>query len=353
MKIVIVSDAWYPQVNGVVRTLERTVSELNTMGHETHVVSPQPFYTVPCPTYPEIRLSLTTATAVGGEIAKHNPDHIHIATEATLGRAARSYCQSNGRPFTTSYHTRFPEYLSARFPIPISWTYAYLRNFHNSGNGCMVATPSLRHNLAAQGFTKLVPWTRGVDSELFHPDKRVDLGFEGPVQLYVGRVAVEKNIEAFLETSVGGTKVVVGDGPARDELEAKYPDVKFVGTKFGDELARYYASADVFVFPSKTDTFGIVMLEALASGVPVAGYPVMGPVDVIGHDKTVGRLSENLGEAIEQALRCDPAVCRSFAEERSWRTVAEMFLENVEAIYKIKEPRVKRDAMVSLSSERV
>ena len=251
MKIVIVTDAWYPQVNGVVRTLERTVSELNAMGHETHVVSPQPFHTIPCPTYPEIRLSLTTAVGVGGEIEKHNPDHVHIATEATLGAAARSYCQSNGRPFTTSYHTRFPEYVNARFPIPISWTYAYLRNFHNSGNGCMVATPSLRRDLARQGFTKLVSWTRGVDSDLYHPDKRTDLGFEGPVQLYVGRVAVEKNIEAFLETTVDGTKVVVGDGPARDELEAKYPAVKFVGAKFGDELARYYCL--LYTSPSPRD----------------------------------------------------------------------------------------------------
>ena len=350
MKIVIVTDAWYPQVNGVVRTLERTVSELNAMGHETHVVSPQLFYTVPCPTYPEIRLSLATAAVVGGEIEKHNPDHVHIATEATLGAAARSYCQSSGRAFTTSYHTRFPEYVNARFPIPISWTYAYLRNFHNSGNGCMVATPSLRRDLAVQGFTKLVPWTRGVDSELYHPDKRVDLGFEGPIQLYVGRVAVEKNIEAFLKADVDGTKIVVGDGPARDELETKYPDVKFVGVKFGDELSRYYASADVFVFPSKTDTFGIVMLEALASGVPVAAYPVMGPVDVIGQNKTIGCLSENLGEATRQALLCDRTACRRFAEERSWRVVAEMFLENIKAVCAVKDPRVKDRIKVSLSS---
>lgn len=350
MKIVIVSDAWYPQVNGVVRTLERTIGELTALGHEIHVVSPQPFYTIPCPTYPEIRLSLTTAAGVGGEIEKHNPDHIHIATEATLGMAARFYCQSNGRLFTTSYHTRFPEYVNARFPIPISWTYAYLRNFHNSGSGCMVATPSLRRDLAAQGFTKLVPWARGVDSALYHPDKRTDLGLDAPIQLYVGRVAVEKNIEAFLETNVEGTKIVVGDGPARAELETKYPEVRFVGAKFGDELARYYASADVFVFPSETDTFGIVMLEALASGVPVAGYPVMGPIDVIGHDKSVGCLSVNLDEAIEQALLCDRSACRRFAEKLSWRSVAEMFLENVEAVYAVKEPEVKHDTKVSLSS---
>lgn len=348
MKIVIVTDAWYPQVNGVVRTLERTVSELNAMGHETHVVSPQPFYTIPCPTYPEIRLSLTTAAGVGGEIASHDPDHVHIATEATLGMAARFYCQSNERPFTTSYHTRFPEYVNARFPVPISWTYAYLRNFHNSGHGCMVATQSLRHDLARQGFTKLVPWTRGVDSALYHPSKRADLGLDGPVQLFVGRVAVEKNIEAFLETKVRGTKIVVGDGPARSALENKYPNVKFVGTKFGDELARYYASADVFVFPSKTDTFGIVMLEALASGVPVAGYPVMGPVDVIGHDKNVGCLSENLDEAIEKALLCDRVSCRRFAEKQSWRSVAEMFLKNIEAVYDTSQFSMKHNAKVSL-----
>lgn len=349
MKIVIVSDAWHPQINGVVRTLERTIEELRGMGHEVAMVSPEPFYTIPCPTYPEIRLSLTTSSAVGAEIEKHNPDHVHIATEATLGAAARTYCQAHKCVFTTSYHTRFPEYLNARFPIPISWTYAYLRRFHNSGNGCMVATPTLNRDLTSHGFTKLVPWTRGVDSDLYHPAKRDDLGFEGPIQLYVGRVAVEKNIEAFLETKIDGTKVIVGDGPARLDLEKKYPDAKFVGAKFGEDLARYYASADVFVFPSKTDTFGIVMLEALASGVPVAAYPVMGPIDVIGDNSQVGVLLDDLNAAIEGALKCDRDACRQFGESRSWRAVAQMFLDNVHAAYESRDDDTAVEAKASLS----
>lgn len=329
MKLVIVTDAWHPQVNGVVRTLDRTRQELIAMGHDVAIVSPELFFTVPCPTYPEIRLSLASGSAIAAEIEKHAPDHIHIATEATLGMAARRYCLAKRRCFTTSYHTRFPEYVSARFPIPARWTYAYLRSFHNSGNGCMVATESLRNELAGHGFNNLQNWTRGVDAAHFRPDRRKDLGFEGPVQLYVGRVAIEKNIEAFLKTGVPGTKIIVGDGPALSQLSQRFPEAKFLGAKFGDELADIYASSDVFVFPSRTDTFGIVLLEALASGVPVAAYPVTGPLDIVGDREDVGILSDDLETAIRGALHADRDACRAFAEARSWRKTAEVFFDNI------------------------
>lgn len=331
MKLVIVTDAWHPQVNGVVRTLDRTRQELSQLGHRVEIVSPQSFLTVPCPTYPEIRLSLASRYKVAGEIEKHAPDHIHIATEAMLGMAARRYCLSKGLFFTTSYHTRFPEYVNARFPIPVAWTYAYLRRFHNAGAGCMVATESLRLNLERWGFQNLMPWSRGVDADFFDPARRKEsiLPYERPVQLYVGRVAVEKNLEAFLSLETPGTKVVVGDGPARAELAARFPEARFLGTREGDALADIYASADVFVFPSKTDTYGIVLLEALASGIPVAAYPVMGPADVVGGEPGVGVLSEDLGEAVMAALQCDRHLCRRFARNRSWRKTAELFMDNI------------------------
>lgn len=329
MKLVIVTDAWHPQVNGVVRTLERTRQELLKLGHEVSIVSPQSFFTFPCPTYPEIRLSLTTTRSVAVEIEKQAPDHIHIATEAMLGMAARRYCLSKKIDFTTSYHTRFPEYVNARAPIPPSWMYAYLRRFHNSGKGCMVATKTLERDLAAQGFQNLRSWSRGVDADFFNPNRCMDLGFKRPIQLYVGRVAVEKNIEAFLKTDVPGTKVIVGDGPARQGLAQRFPDAQFLGVKNGEELADIYAAADVFVFPSKTDTFGIVLLEALASGVPVAAYPVMGPVDVVGGNHDVGILNNDLDEAIRGALKCDKKACRNFALQRSWAKTASLFIDNI------------------------
>lgn len=330
MKLIIVTDAWHPQVNGVVKTLERTRQELLKLGHEVAIVSPQSFATFPCPTYPEIRLPVATRYGLALEIEKYQPDHIHIATEAMLGMAARRYCLSKGLNFTTSYHTRFPEYVNARLPIPVAWTYAYLRRFHNSGIGCMVATKTLELDLAGQGFQNLRRWSRGVDADFFRPEQRKNLGFKGPVQLYVGRVAVEKNIEAFLQTDLPGTKVVVGDGPARVDLANRFPDAKFLGVKVGEELAEIYASADVFVFPSKTDTFGIVLLEALASGVPVAAYPVMGPIDVVGGHRDVAVLSDDLSESMRGALECDRTACRNFALERSWGKTAELFIENIE-----------------------
>lgn len=329
MKLVIVTDAWHPQVNGVVRTLERTRVELVKLGHQVEIISPDMFFTVPLPTYPEIRVSITTTSAVAAKIESLDVEHIHIATEATLGHAAKRYCINKKRPFTTSYHTRFPEYVTARLPIPITWTYSYLRSFHNAGAGCLVATQSLQRELAEQGFENLRMWSRGVDAKLYNPAKREDLNYPGPIQLYVGRVAVEKNIEAFLQTKVPGTKIVVGDGPSRHDLEKRYPEAVFLGKKMGEELAQIYASADVFVFPSKTDTFGIVMLEALASGLPVAGYPVMGPVDVIGENTAIGALDDNLDLAIERALRCKRKACRDYAESCSWEATAQLFMDQI------------------------
>nr|WP_321460039.1 glycosyltransferase family 1 protein [uncultured Cohaesibacter sp.] len=326
--LLIVTDAWHPQVNGVVRSLDRLGQELRQKGMEVHYLTPLDFKTVPCPTYPEIRLSLTMGRGVAKKINEINPDYVHISTEGPLGFWARRYCRQRGKAFTTSYHTRFPEYLAARFPVPLSLSYAALRWFHNPGSCCMVATPSLKRDLDARGFFNLRYWGRGVDLELFYPRAEKKLDYPGPLMLYVGRVAVEKNIEAFLEMNVEGTKIVVGDGPQRAELEGRYPDVKFLGLKEGQDLAEIYASCDVFVFPSKTDTFGIVLLEALASGLPVAAYPVMGPLDVIG-DSGVGCLKEDLAEAVTEALKIDPQTCLAYAQGYSWEASANQFLSNI------------------------
>lgn len=328
--LLIVTDAWHPQVNGVVRSLDRLGRELTAMGQEVHYLTPQSFKTLPCPTYPEIRLSLTMGKSVATQIDAIKPDNIHISTEGPLGFWARRYCLARGLAFSTSYHTRFPEYLAARFPVPTRWSYAGLRWFHNAAGACMVATPSLYKDLDERGFSNLCYWGRGVDLELFHPRTEKVLDFPGPLLLYVGRVAVEKNITAFLELDVPGTKIVVGDGPQRAQLEADYSEVQFLGLREGEELAQIYASCDLFVFPSRTDTFGIVLLEALASGLPVAAYPVMGPKDVIG-DSGVGVLDEDLGRAVRQALEIDPKLCLDFAARHSWRASAEQFFGNIVA----------------------
>src|SRR5262249_12524367 len=285
-RILLVTDAWRPQVNGVVRTLERLAENLPAVGAEAEFLTPQGFRSVPLPTYPDIRLALTTPWEIGKRMAAAHDDHVHIVTEGPLGTLARRVQLKEGKPFTTSYHTRFPEYLRARMPVPEALTYAWLRRFHNAAAATLVATPSLAAELAAKGFTKLRPWTRGVDTELFNPVRRDDLGLPKPIFLYVGRVAVEKNIGAFLGLDLPGSKVVVGDGPAMAQLKARHPDAHFLGEHIGLDLARIYASSDVFVFPSRTDTFGIVLLEALASGLPVAAYPVTGRVDIVGDGTT-------------------------------------------------------------------
>jgi glycosyltransferase involved in cell wall biosynthesis len=328
VRILLVTDAWAPQVNGVVRTLQTVSRELERLGHTVRAVTPSEFRTIPCPTYPEIRLALFPRRRLAAILDGFDPDAIHIATEGPLGQVARRLCLKRGLPFTTSYHTRFPDYVHARFRVPRGWTFALMRRFHAAAKGVMVAAPSLRRELTEHGFVNVVPWSRGVDTETFRPGPRDALDGARPIHLYVGRVAVEKNIEAFLSLPLPGTKHVVGDGPLLETLKRKYPDVRFAGARFGTELARSYASADVFVFPSRTDTFGLVMLEALACGVPVAAYPVSGPLDVV--DGTgVGVLDEDLGRAVEGARRIPPDVCRAHALAHSWEACARQFLTNL------------------------
>jgi glycosyltransferase involved in cell wall biosynthesis len=328
MRVQIFTDAWHPQVNGVVRTLTMMGSELSAMGHEVNFVTPADFRTIPCPTYPEIRLALGAGRAVAARIETFRPEAIHIATEGPIGFAARRYCVKRKIPFSTAFHTRFPEYIHARIRFPVRWSYAMVRWFHKPAMRVMVPTESVRADLEARGFTNLAMWTRGVDLELFHPRPKSFLKNKRPILLYVGRVAVEKSIGDFLDLQVEGSKVVVGDGPDLEKKRARYPQVDFVGVKHGEELAAYYAAADVFVFPSRTDTFGNVMLESLASGVPVAAYPVIGPRDVI-NGYPVGCLNEDLNVAVRSALQISPQACRAFAEERSWQVSAEQFLANL------------------------
>ncbi|MCJ8054230.1 glycosyltransferase family 1 protein [Shinella curvata] len=324
--ILVVTDAWRPQLNGVVHTLEELARSMAEEGIEVIFLTPEKFATVPLPSYPEIRLALTSKRQVMAEIEAIAPDYIHIATEGPLGMAARRACLQRRLPFTTAYHTRFPEFISARLPIPESWSYWWLRRFHNSGQGMMVATKSLGAEMAARGFTRIKRWSRGVDTKQFDPAKRRDLGLPRPIFLNVGRVAVEKNLPAFLALDLPGSKVVVGDGPDLAMLRQRYPDVHFLGRKTGEDLASIYASADVFVFPSRTDTFGNVMLEALASGVPVAAFPVTAPRDVLGD---AGALSEDLREAALAALEIPKEVALGRAATYSWRACALEFLGNL------------------------
>jgi glycosyltransferase involved in cell wall biosynthesis len=331
MRILVSTDAWTPQVNGVVRTLETTAIELQRLGHEVRFVTPEGFRTVPMPTYPEIKLALFAKRAVGRVIDQFKPDKIHISTEGPLGLAMRRCCLDRNLPFTTSFHTRFPEYIRARFGLPTGLSYAGLRWFHGPATAVMVATPTLKRDLSARGFRNLRLWSRGVDVDRYKPGQKDWLDLPRPVFLYVGRIAVEKSIEDFLKLDLPGSKLVVGDGPQLQELRTRYPVVRFAGPKFGSELARYYSASDVFVFPSRTDTFGLVVLEALASGLPVAAYPVQGPSDIIGDNAEVGILSENLGDAALRALTLNPLHCRQFAANFSWRMCTEQFLANLDA----------------------
>ncbi len=329
MKIAVVTDAWHPQVNGVVRTLGQTADHLTQLGHDVRFITPQEFRTYPCPTYPSIRLAVWPKRGVRRALLGFRPQAVHIATEGPLGHAARALCLRGSVPFTTSYHTQFPEYVRARFPLPIEWSYAYLRRYHSAAARTMVATPSMRRRLEERGFRNLAIWARGVDSTLFQPGPKSLLAGPRPIAMYMGRVAVEKNIEAFLNLDLPGTKYVVGDGPDLEQLRSRYRDVRFVGQKIGQELAAHLAAADVFVFPSLTDTFGLVLLEAMACGVPVAAYPVTGPIDVVQDGKT-GVLHEDLQRAVLGALKLDPADCVAYARQHSWRNWTERFVSLLE-----------------------
>jgi glycosyltransferase involved in cell wall biosynthesis len=346
MRILIATDAWRPQINGVVHSLEQMSVAARSQGVEIYFLTPQGFRTVPMPTYPEVKLALASWGAVARRIEAVQPDHIHIATEGPIGFAARHYCKTRGRIFTTSYHTRFPEYVAQRVPIPERWTYAALRRFHAPAATVMVPTPSIRDELTGRGFTRVKVWSRGVDHLTFRPRTTSVLDFPRPIFLCVGRVAVEKNLGALLSLNLPGSTVIVGDGPARAALERKYPHAHFLGSRSGEALAQAYASADVFVFPSRTDTFGIVLVEALASGLPVAAYPVAGPLDVIG-DSSAGVLSEDLGAACLAALQIPRAVAREHSLQFTWAESARQFLDNIE---QSREPRAVRAKELALLS---
>ena len=337
MRLLLATDAWEPQVNGVVRTLTRVVAELRDMGDSVEIISPDQFPNFPLPTYPEIKLAVGAYEKVQEKFKSFEPEAIHIATEGPIGLAARRICLEWKLPFTTSYHTRFPEYISARLPLPLAAGYAYMKWFHKPSGRLMVATPTLRDELARHGFRNLSQWSRGVDTEIFRPERRNDpdvcKDLARPIWLNVGRVAVEKNIEAFVKLDLPGTKVVVGDGPQREELAAKHPEVVFAGARFGDELAAYFASADVFVFPSLTDTFGLVLLEAMASGTPVAAFSAPGPVDLIpgsGAGVVAPGQTAGLKDAALACLKLDREAVRAFAEQFSWRACAEEFRRNLQ-----------------------
>jgi glycosyltransferase involved in cell wall biosynthesis len=325
MRILVATDAWHPQVNGVVQTLTVTAEAAKALGVDISFLTPQSFRTFAMPSYRDVRVALPRSAKIARLIAEARSDNIHIATEGPIGLAVRRYCRKRGLPFTTSFHTRFPEYVSARLPVPESWIWSALRRFHGASQAVMVATPALASELCARGFRNVALWPRGVDAKHFHP-RAVDLGLPRPIFLCVGRVAVEKNLEAFLDLDLPGTKVIVGDGPARMALARKYPQAVFLGARQGEALAEAYAAADVFVFPSKTDTFGLVLLEALASGLPVAAFPVTGPRDVIG-TAPVGALNDDLRAACLSALEISPQACLEFAARHTWEASARTFVE--------------------------
>jgi glycosyltransferase involved in cell wall biosynthesis len=325
MRVLVATDAWRPQVNGVVRTLNSLQRATAKLGVTVEFLSPDGFPSFPVPTYPGLRLAIPSRRGIAKRVEAAQPDAIHIATEGPIGFAVRAYCRRVNRPFTTSYTTRFPEYISARSPIPASWIYGILRRFHAAATVTMVATPSLKTELGERGFTNLGMWTRGVDVDLFRPDRAIALDFPRPIFMSMGRVAVEKNLEAFLSLDLPGTKVIVGTGPQEAELKRKFPETKFLGMLDNGILASHLAAADVFVFPSLTDTFGIVQLEALASGVPIAAFPVTGPKDVVA-DHPIGVLNDDLRTACLEALKLSREDCRAFALNYSWENSARQFI---------------------------
>lgn len=332
MRIAILTDAWFPQVNGVVRTLNTTIGILEQQGHEVLCIHPEMFRSVPMPTYPDIPLVLFPWRGVKRRLDAFQPEAVHLATEGSIGWAGRRYCLKRSLPYTTAYHTRFPEYVRLRAPIPLTWSYGVMKRFHGPAIRTMVATRSMYDSLTEHGFSHLVYWSRGVDLQRFRPrDQDMYPDLPRPVMVHLGRVAVEKNIQAFLALDLPGSKVVIGDGPARKELQQRFPDAHFLGYRDNGDLARHLSSADLLVFPSLTDTFGLVMLEAMASGVPVAAYPVEGPVDLVRNGEN-GWVDQDLGVAVRQALGVDRAACRRFAEGYSWEACTRQFLENLQPL---------------------
>ena len=325
MRIALATDAWHPQINGVVRTLEAVGREITALGHECLYVTPQGFRTIPCPGYSAIRLACWPFGGISRQLDVFRPQAVHIATEGPVGLAARRWCRTRGMSFTTSYHTQFPEYLRLRVPIPTAVSYAVLRRFHAPASRTLVPSETQRQRLCRHGFEHVHVWSRGVDTRLFHPRDKGFLGLPRPISIYVGRVAVEKNLPAFLDLDLPGTKLIVGDGPDLKPMQARYPDAVFTGFMEGEKLARHLAAADVFVFPSRTDTFGLVLLEAMACGVPVAAFPVTGPIDVVRNGLT-GVLDDDLREAVLAAMQLEGDACIEYARTHSWRCCAEDFL---------------------------
>ena len=334
MRVLIATDAWRPQVNGVVRTIENVAEQLEIAGGEVRLLTPEGRRTVALPSYPEIRLAWLSQKEIADAMADFGPDHVHVSTEGPIGLAVRRWCVRRGLPFTTGYHTRFPEYLAARFRIlGALWSaYTALRRFHRPSRGVMVPTPSMALELEERGFKEVKTWTRGVDHARFRPlPGGQSASLPGPRLVYVGRLSMEKNIEAFLDAETPGSKVVIGDGPDRKALETRYPEAHFTGYLFGDDLAREISGCDVFVFPSRSDTFGLVMIEAMACGLPVAAYPAPGPVDVVEHGVS-GWLDEDLSVAIENALSLDPASAIARAREYTWAESARQFADSLAPI---------------------
>ncbi len=341
MRIAMVTDAWKPQTNGVVTTLQRTVGQLQKLGADVRLLTPEGLRTVPCPTYPEIRLTLFPHAAVSQWLEEWMPDALHIATEGPLGWAARAYAIARGCSFTTSYHTQFPQYISARLPIPEALVYGYLRRFHGRASRVMVATEDMRRPLRGRGFRRVVAWTRGVDTDLFVPRQVPKTLAARPTLIYVGRVAVEKSVEELCKLDLDARKVIVGGGPQLAELRRRYPEVEFRGYLYGAQLAAAYAEADCFVFPSRTDTFGLVLLEAMACGLPVAAYPVTGPIDVVREGLT-GCLRSDLRAAVLGALGLDRAACRAQALEYGWDEATRQFQSNLVAFRTLPMRRAAR-----------
>lgn len=342
MRIAIATDAWMPQVNGVVRTLSMTVNQLIERGHDVELIVPDQFMTLPLPGYREIRLALAPRRGTRRALREFSPDVVHIVTEGPIGWSARRWCQDTGVAFTTAFHTRFPDYASVRTGISADYFWPIMRLFHAQSRAVFVSTPRLRDELASRGIGNGRIWSRGIDTGLFHPGPSIHQALARlprPILLSVGRVAAEKNIEAFLTADVAGTKVIVGDGPALQELKQRYPNAVFLGALHGPELADAYRAADVFVFPSRTDTFGLVMIEALACGLPVAGYPVPGPLDIVGAQglgpdgqlaSPVGKVDDDLAIAIEAALACDRDAAAAYGRSFEWSACTDQFLAGLQ-----------------------